>query len=96
MIGYRCTWSSTTSTASARAASRCARSKRPDLLEPGGFLYLAEGHPFAQILDYEQGRTVAQDYFDERPQVEDYPYSHTGGPALEHAATFSFSIRSGL
>lgn len=60
------------------------------LLEPGGFLYLVEGHPFAQILDCEQGQTVAQDYFDERAQVEDYPYSYTGGPALEHTRNVQF------
>lgn len=60
------------------------------LLAPGGFLYLVEGHPFAQILDDAQGATVVRDYFDDRPQVEDYPYTYTDGPALEHARSVQF------
>ena len=64
------------------------------LLAPGGFLYLVDGHPFVQILDSgaagapraarASGLCVARDYFDAAPQVEDYPYTYTGGPALEH------------
>jgi hypothetical protein len=53
------------------------------LLEPGGFLYLVEAHPVAQILDDAQGTTVVRDYFDGRPQVEGYPYTYTDGPGAE-------------
>ena len=60
------------------------------LLEPGGFLYLVEGHPFAQTLDDAQGTTVERDYFDEQPQVEDYPYTYTDGPALTHNRSVEF------
>jgi SAM-dependent methyltransferase len=61
------------------------------LLEPGGFLYLAEGHPFAQILDSASGGlVVARDYFASAPEVEDYPYSYTDGPALSHQRTAEF------
>jgi 2-polyprenyl-3-methyl-5-hydroxy-6-metoxy-1,4-benzoquinol methylase len=61
-----------------------------DLLEPGGFLYVAEGHPFAQSLDYESGLIVARDYFDPVPQVEDYPFTYTDGPPLEHTRSVEF------
>jgi 2-polyprenyl-3-methyl-5-hydroxy-6-metoxy-1,4-benzoquinol methylase len=60
------------------------------LLEPGGFLYLVEGHPFAQILDEEQGTNVALDYFLEQPWVEDHAYTYTDGPALEHTRSVQF------
>jgi SAM-dependent methyltransferase len=60
------------------------------LLEPGGFLYLVEGHPFAQILDDAQGTNVVLDYFDEQPWVEDYPYTYTDGPALKHTRSVQF------
>ncbi|WP_051054140.1 class I SAM-dependent methyltransferase [Frankia sp. QA3] len=39
------------------------------LLAPGGFLHLAESHPFAHTLDEAAGTTVASDYFDEGPHV---------------------------
>ena len=65
-----------------------------DLLAPGGFLYLVEGHPFVQILDSgaagASGLCVARDYFDPAPQVEDYPHTYTDGPALEHARQVEF------
>ncbi len=60
------------------------------LLGPGGFVYLVEGHPFAQVLDDESGVVVARDYFDSGPQVEDYPFSYTDGPALEHTRSVEF------
>jgi SAM-dependent methyltransferase len=66
------------------------------LLKPGGFLYLVEGHPFAQILDDAagvagaSGLCVARDYFDVAPQVEDYPYTYADGPALEHTRHVEF------
>jgi SAM-dependent methyltransferase len=43
------------------------------LLRPGGFVYLAEFHPFADTLDDAEGRTVAYDYFAEGAQVWDEP-----------------------
>jgi hypothetical protein len=76
-----------------------------DLLAPGGFLYLVEEHPFVQILDDAAGASgaadasgvagagglcVARDYFDAAPQVEDYPYTYTDGPALEHTRQVEF------
>ena len=60
------------------------------LLEPGGFLYLVEGHPFAQILDDAEGTNIVRDYFDDQPQVEDYPYTYTDGPALKHTRSVEF------
>jgi SAM-dependent methyltransferase len=60
------------------------------LLEPGGFLYLVEGHPFAQILDDAEGANIVRDYFDDRPRVEDYPYTYTDGPALKHIRSVEF------
>jgi 2-polyprenyl-3-methyl-5-hydroxy-6-metoxy-1,4-benzoquinol methylase len=61
------------------------------LLAPGGFLYLVEGHPFAQILDETDGATVARDYFDDGPQLTDYPWSYTGPPSrLEHSRNVQF------
>ena len=61
-----------------------------DLLSPGGFLYLVEGHPFAQVLDDASGTTVVRDYFNAGPQVEDYPFTYTDGPALEHQRSVNF------
>ncbi len=66
-----------------------------ELLEPGGFLYLVEGHPFAQVLDDAQGTTVVRDYFDDQPQVEDYPYSYTDGPELQHTRSVQFQHQLG-
>jgi SAM-dependent methyltransferase len=63
------------------------------LLAPGGFVYLAEGHPFASILDEDSGASglrVARDYFDAAPQVEDYPYTYTDGPPLAHPRQVEF------
>jgi SAM-dependent methyltransferase len=42
-----------------------------ELLTPGGFLYLAEFHPVANVLDDADGGTFALDYFDDGPQVWD-------------------------
>lgn len=39
------------------------------LLEPGGFLYLAEFHPFCYALDNATGRSVVHDYFKTEPDV---------------------------
>lgn len=61
-----------------------------ELLEPGGFLYLLEGHPVAQILDDAQGTNVVLDYFAEQPWVEDCPYTYTDGPALKQTRSVQF------
>jgi SAM-dependent methyltransferase len=66
------------------------------LLELGGFLYLVEGHPFAQILDDAQGTVIVRDYFDDQPRVEDYPYTYTDGPALDHTCSVQFQHQLGL
>lgn len=60
------------------------------LLAPGGFLYLVDGHPFAQILDETSGAVVTYDYFDDGPQVIEYQWSYTDGPPLEHARSVQF------
>jgi len=60
------------------------------LLAPGGFVYLVDGHPFAQILDDASGRVVTRDYFDRSPIVDDYPYTYTDGPPLEHTREVEF------
>ncbi|HUN36465.1 MAG TPA: class I SAM-dependent methyltransferase [Trebonia sp.] len=65
------------------------------LLEPGGFLYLVEGHPFAQVLDDQRGATVVRDYFDDRPQVWDEPLTYTDGPALTHTRSVEFPHQLG-
>ncbi|MFC5186406.1 class I SAM-dependent methyltransferase [Actinomadura harenae] len=49
------------------------------VLNPGGFLYLSEFHPFADILDEETGTTVAFDYFDRTPQEWNEPGTYTDG-----------------
>ncbi|MDK9499500.1 class I SAM-dependent methyltransferase [Streptomyces katrae] len=43
-----------------------------DLLTPGGFLYLAEYHPFADVLS-EDGQAVEHDYFERGALVFDEP-----------------------
>jgi len=65
------------------------------LLEPGGFLYLLEGHPFAQVLDDAEGAVVVGDYFDGRPQVADEPCTYTDGPPLEHTRSIWFQHQLG-
>ena len=65
------------------------------LLAPGGFLYLVEGHPFAQVLDDAQGATVVRDYFDDQPQVWDEPFTYTDGPALAHTRNVEFQHQLG-
>ncbi|MEU7892356.1 class I SAM-dependent methyltransferase [Nonomuraea sp. NPDC049152] len=61
------------------------------LLKPGGFLYLAEFHPFGDVLDYEDGSRVAFDYFDRAPQVEDFPHTYTGSEVLENTTSVQFA-----
>jgi SAM-dependent methyltransferase len=38
------------------------------LLRPGGFLYLAEGHPFADLLDEQTGSVISRDCFGTAPR----------------------------
>jgi 2-polyprenyl-3-methyl-5-hydroxy-6-metoxy-1,4-benzoquinol methylase len=40
----------------------------PELLRPGGFLHLVEGHPFADLLDEQTGSVISRDYFDTAPR----------------------------
>ncbi|MGP3917181.1 class I SAM-dependent methyltransferase [Nonomuraea sp. 10N515B] len=60
------------------------------LLNPDGFLYLAEFHPFADILDDETGTKVTHDYFASGPHVWDEPYTYTGGELSEHRTSVQF------
>jgi SAM-dependent methyltransferase len=66
-----------------------------ELLAPGGFLYLVEGHPIAQVMDDAQGAAVVRDYFDDQPRVEDYPYTYTDGPPLAHTRSVEFQHQLG-
>jgi SAM-dependent methyltransferase len=62
-----------------------------ELLRPGGFVYLVEGHPFAVVLDGQNGSVVSRDYFDTAPRRESYPCSYTDGDAeLAHPAQVEF------
>jgi SAM-dependent methyltransferase len=61
------------------------------LLAPGGFLYLVESHPVAQVLDDDAaGLVVAHDYFFAGPEVSDWSHTYTDGPALEHVRSVQF------
>jgi SAM-dependent methyltransferase len=53
-----------------------------ELLRPGGFLYLVEGHPFAGVLDDQTGLVISHDYFDDAPRRESHPYTYTDGDAV--------------
>jgi SAM-dependent methyltransferase len=50
----------------------------------------AAGAPRASGASGAFGLCVARDYFDASPQVEDYPYTYTDGPALEHTRQVEF------
>ena len=71
------------------------------LVAPGGFLYLAEFHPFSDILA-EDGKTVELDYFETEPRMwtegetyTDYTAEPTDGvPLSEH--TVSVDWQHGL
>ncbi|MEV4563846.1 class I SAM-dependent methyltransferase [Nonomuraea sp. NPDC049419] len=60
------------------------------LLKPGGFLYVADFHPFTEVLDDETGTKVTNDYFDRGPHVWDYPHTYTGPEVLEHQTSVEF------
>ncbi|MBR8744052.1 bifunctional 2-polyprenyl-6-hydroxyphenol methylase/3-demethylubiquinol 3-O-methyltransferase UbiG [Nocardiopsis sp. MG754419] len=53
------------------------------LVAPGGFLYLAEFHPFTDILDDETGSRVTRDYFGREAHV----YEATGSYVDPHTRT---------
>jgi SAM-dependent methyltransferase len=46
------------------------------LVAPGGFLYLAEFHPFLQVFGWHSAREVVEDYFRPEPLVTDEPGSY--------------------
>ena len=52
-----------------------------DVLKPGGFLYLAEFHPFGNTLSERDGRTVEYDYFDRSAQIWDEPGTYAADDA---------------
>ncbi|GGS68620.1 class I SAM-dependent methyltransferase [Nonomuraea spiralis] len=60
------------------------------LLAPGGFLYLAEFHPVADVLDDETGTTVTYDYFARGPHVWEDVHSYTGSGELDHPTSVQF------
>jgi SAM-dependent methyltransferase len=43
------------------------------LLRPGGFLYLAEFHPFTWVFPWKGDLVVVSDYFDDQPRFDDDP-----------------------
>ncbi|GAA4244958.1 class I SAM-dependent methyltransferase [Dactylosporangium darangshiense] len=63
-----------------------------ELLDDGGFLYLAEFHPFSFVLDDETGRTVTNDYFDEGPHLSGGPGTYADATAeTEHDVTIEWT-----
>lgn len=62
-----------------------------NLLAPGGMLYLAEFHPFTDMLDEQDGRTVTFDYFSDAPQewALEGTYADRSAPT-EHNTTVQF------
>jgi len=57
------------------------------LVAPGGFLYLAEFHPFCDILA-DDGKAVELDYFSTEPRVWDEGFTYTDGePQAEHTVS---------
>jgi SAM-dependent methyltransferase len=57
------------------------------LLAPGGFLYIAEGHPFGYVLDDATGSRVELDYFDSRPTAWESAGSYADRTAATTANT---------
>ncbi|MGK5632471.1 class I SAM-dependent methyltransferase [Streptomyces sp. URMC 123] len=51
------------------------------LVAPGGFLYLSEIHPVADMLDEETGTRVTYDYFSREPWIDDTPGSYADADA---------------
>jgi SAM-dependent methyltransferase len=65
------------------------------LLKPGGFLYLPEFHPFGNVLDDAEGRTVAYDYFDRGARVWNEPGTYADRDA-DLATTTSVEYEHGV
>ncbi|MEU1285591.1 class I SAM-dependent methyltransferase [Kitasatospora sp. NPDC005856] len=64
------------------------------LLTPGGFLYLAEHHPVADVLS-EDGRSFEEDYFERTPIVVDHPGTYAD-PDARLDATVTVQWQHGL
>jgi len=66
-----------------RWAAVCA-----SLLRPGGFLYVAEFHPFIRIFAWEGDRVVDHDYFDRSPTYDDSTgtYADLDAPTVHNAS----------
>jgi SAM-dependent methyltransferase len=64
------------------------------LVAPGGFLYLAEFHPFADVLA-EDGRTLDGDYFQPAPIVVDAPGTYAD-PDAPMTASRTYEWRHGI
>lgn len=56
------------------------------LLNDGGVLYLAEFHPFTEVLG-DDGKSVEVDYFDDQGTTWDEPDTYTDGPPLAHTVS---------
>ncbi|MER7706726.1 methyltransferase [Kitasatospora sp. NPDC097605] len=65
------------------------------LLAPGGFLYLAEFHPFGDILA-EDGRTVEYDYFHAEGRVWDEPGTYTDGEVASTVPAVTVDWQHGI
>ncbi|GGQ91553.1 class I SAM-dependent methyltransferase [Kitasatospora griseola] len=64
------------------------------LVRPGGFAYLSEFHPIAELVAAD-GRTVVEDYFDRAPAVLDTPGSYADRDATM-TATRTVQWRHGI
>lgn len=65
------------------------------LLAPGGFLYVLEGHPFADVLDYADGSVVVRDYFYPGPYEENSRWSYADN-SVELKNTKSMQFHHGI
>jgi SAM-dependent methyltransferase len=59
------------------------------LLRPGGLAYIAEFHPFTDILDHERGNEVVADYFTKGPSTYDIQgsYADRSADTVHNTAT---------
>lgn len=65
-----------------------------DLLEPGGMLYLREGHPMEWALDDERDDgqlIITYPYFTAEPLVWDEAVSYAGTGTVEHSRTYQWN-----
>ncbi|GAB3229409.1 class I SAM-dependent methyltransferase [Glycomyces halotolerans] len=59
------------------------------LVAPGGFLYIAEFHPFLHALDWETGTRVVDDYFSAEPYIAEEPGTYAAdAPHTVHNRSF--------